>query len=110
MPPPSRTRSGISEELDSILLKCLRPQVDKRYEDGNALLEEFLKLDPKSGELLPGQEAVGPAKPEQDPLMNLLLPADSKSKALEPVSLLSTILPGALAGLLLVLAVLYFLR
>lgn len=110
MPPPSRHREGLSEEVDTILLKCLRAPVEKRYEDCNTFLEEVLKLDPRSGELLPGQEAVGPVKPESDPLMNLLLPADSQKKAMEPVSLTSTILPGALAGLLLVLAVLFFLR
>jgi serine/threonine-protein kinase len=109
MPPPSRIRQEVSEEVDHIILKCLRPQLKDRYPDLNAFLEEVLRLDPQSGELLPGEDAVGEARDEADSLMGLLLPAEPPEKAILEVSLMSTILPGAVAGLLVLLVVLYFL-
>lgn len=110
IPPPSRTRSGCPEELDRIILKCLRPAAEDRYPDMNEFLSDVLRLDPVSGVLLPGAEMVGDVEEEMDPFAGLLIPGERKPQVLEPASAASALIPGALAGLLIIALVLYLLR
>ncbi len=109
MPPPSRRRADIPPEVDQILLKCLKPNPQDRYPDMSSFLEEVLRLDPQSGQLLPGQAMPGDQKPEQDPLMGLIIPKENKPKP-TPTSVVSAVIPGVLAGLLLVAGIFYLLN
>jgi hypothetical protein len=59
IPPPSRERPGIPPGLDRILLKSLRYKSEERYADMGAFLVDLAKLDPRSGNLKPGESMPG---------------------------------------------------
>ncbi len=59
VPPPSRARPNLPPGIDRILLKCLRYRSEERYPDMAAFRAELDRLDPKTGDLLPGQSMPG---------------------------------------------------
>lgn len=110
MPPPSRFRAEVKEELDTILLRCLKPRAEDRYPDMNAFLEDVLRLDPVSGQLLPGEAIEGETRDNIDPMMGLIIPSEKPTSAREDFSVVSAVLPGLVLGVLVVAALLFFLQ
>lgn len=110
MPPPSRFRKEVPDELDAILLRCLKPEPAGRYPDMNAFLEDVLRLDPVSGQLLPGEAMDIGEKPEHDPLAGLILPGTDKPEVASAGDILSAVVPGILVGVTLVVVLLVLLR
>lgn len=59
IPPPSGQRPNIPPGVDRILLQCLRFQAGDRYPNMRAFAEDLAKLDPKTGNLKPGETMPG---------------------------------------------------
>lgn len=110
MPPPSRFRKEVPDELDAILLRCLKPNPRERYPDMNAFLEDVLRLDPVSGQLLPGHAPDRDEEPQYDPLAGLILPGEDRPEVASAGDILSAVVPGILVGIVLVFVMLFLLK
>jgi serine/threonine-protein kinase len=110
MPPPSKFRDGVPDELDVVLLRCLKADPTLRYKDMNEFLEDVLRLDPSSGQLLPGQAMDVEREPEYDPLAGLILPGEDRPEPATAGDILSAVVPGILVGVVIVFVFMILLR